>query len=464
MPSSQGLPPVERRAWIALGVSTLAALLTVIDVSIVNVAFPSIRRDLGASEAGLSWVLSGYSISVGAFLLLAGRLADQKGRRLLFMIGVGVFVVGSFLSGMAESVTWLVSARVLQGVGGSILGPSSMSMVLPEFPPERRSMVIGIWGASAALGAAVGPSLGAILIDLASWRWIFLVNVPIGLVLLAITPRVVRETRDPDARGGYDLMGVPAGTLGIALLLLGVVEGERWGYGSGRTLATVGVGLVLVGRPGPRVLYLRIHRHDLVQHVVAPGTLGMVGAGRRLRCCSRPGLRRPAGRAGGFGCRPGWAPDPPGHRFGSRCLLSRVAVVGCHRGVVVDDHDAAGPTLPRDRGVVFLCHLRLPRPPGCAAGPLWGGQRHAADPQHVGIRCRCCGCRGSAHRLAPPRAPSGIRPRLGDVDVHLHGWRCFLRRGLSGQAGRGTTGTTGQAARPNRTGSTSRPRRMIRAL
>jgi len=256
VPSSQGLPPVERRAWIALGVSTLAALLTVIDVSIVNVAFPSIRRDLGASEAGLSWVLSGYSISVGAFLLLAGRLADQKGRRLLFMIGVGVFVVGSFLSGMAESVTWLVSARVLQGVGGSILGPSSMSMVLPEFPPERRSMVIGIWGASAALGAAVGPSLGAILIDLASWRWIFLVNVPIGLVLLAITPRFVRETRDPDARGGYDLMGVPAGTLGIALLLLGVVEGERWGYGSGRTLATVGVGLMLVV-----VLFVRSSRH-----------------------------------------------------------------------------------------------------------------------------------------------------------------------------------------------------------
>jgi EmrB/QacA subfamily drug resistance transporter len=231
---------------MALAVSTLAALLTVIDISVVNVAFPSIRRDLGASASGLSWILSGYSIAVGAFLLLAGRLADQKGRRRLFMIGVAVFMVGSLLSGLATGPVWLISARVLQGIGGSILSPASLSMVLPEFPKERRSMVIGIWGASASLGAAIGPSIGAVLIDVLSWRWVFLINVPIGILILAITTRFVHESRDPDATGGFDLIGVPAGTVGVALVLLAVVQGGQWGYQSGPTLGTAAAGLLLV--------------------------------------------------------------------------------------------------------------------------------------------------------------------------------------------------------------------------
>ena len=186
-----GEPPggvVERRAWIALAVSTLAALLTTIDISIVNVAFPSMRRDLGATETGLSWVLSGYSIASGAFLMLAGRLADQKGRRRFFLVGVSVFVVGSLLSGLAPDTGLLIAARVVQGVGASILGPSSLAMILPEFPASRRSMVIAVWGASAALGAAIGPSMGAVLIDGLSWRWIFFVNVPVGAVILIATP------------------------------------------------------------------------------------------------------------------------------------------------------------------------------------------------------------------------------------------------------------------------------------
>ncbi len=242
-----GRSPVDRRAWIALAVSTLAALLTVIDISIVNVAFPSIRRDLGATEAGLSWVLSGYAVAVGAFLLLAGRLADQKGRRRLFIVGVAVFVVGSLASGLAAGTGWLIAARVLQGVGGSILSPASLSMVLPEFPADRHSTVIGVWGASAALGAAIGPSLGAVLIDALSWRWVFFVNVPVGLLIIVLTPRFVHESRDPDAGGRFDLLGVPAGTFGVALVLLAVVQGGEWGYRSGATVAAAATGLFFVG-------------------------------------------------------------------------------------------------------------------------------------------------------------------------------------------------------------------------
>ena len=237
---------VERRAWLALAVSTLAALLSVIDISIVNVAFPSIRRDLGATEAGLSWVLSGYSVAVGAFLLLAGRLADQRGRRRMFLIGVSIFMVGSLCSGLAPSTGFLIAARVLQGVGSSVIGPTSLSMVLPEFPLERRSMVLGIWGASAALGAAIGPSSGAILLDLLSWRWIFLVNVPIGALILVLTPRFVRESRDPDATGRFDLVGVPAGTFGVALVLVAIVQGGGWGYASAPTLVAALLGAALL--------------------------------------------------------------------------------------------------------------------------------------------------------------------------------------------------------------------------
>ena len=254
-----GEPPggvVERRAWIALAVSTLAALLTTIDISIVNVAFPSMRRDLGASETGLSWVLSGYSIASGAFLMLAGRLADQKGRRRFFLVGVSVFVVGSLLSGLAPDTGLLIAARVVQGVGAAILGPSSLAMILPEFPASRRSMVIAVWGASAALGAAIGPSMGAVLIDGLSWRWVFFVNVPVGAAILIATPRLVRESWDPDARGGFDVVGVPAGTFGVALVLLAVVQGEQWGYRSVATVASVASGLALVG-----LLLVRSVRH-----------------------------------------------------------------------------------------------------------------------------------------------------------------------------------------------------------
>ncbi len=237
---------VDRRAWLALAVSTLAALLTVIDMSIVNVAFPSIRQDLGATEAGLSWVLSGYSVAVGAFLLVAGRLADQHGRRRMFLIGIAIFVVGSLSSGLAPTTGLLIAARILQGIGSSVIGPTSLSMVLPDFPLERRSMVLGIWGASAALGAALGPSVGAVILDLLSWRWIFLVNVPIGALLMVLTPRFVRESRDPDAVGRFDMLGVPAGTLGVALVLIAIVQGGGWGYASAPTILAALLGAALL--------------------------------------------------------------------------------------------------------------------------------------------------------------------------------------------------------------------------
>ena len=238
--------PVERRSWLALGAATAAAFMVVVDVSIVNVAFPSIQQSLGASNAALSWIVSGYSITVGSFLLLSGRLADRQGRRRMFNLGLAIFAIGSLLSGVAPRVEVLIAARVVQAMGGSLIMPSSLAMVLPEFPMSRRSAAIGMWGAMGALGAAFGPSIGALLINGLGWRWIFYVNLPIaGLVFLA-SLRLVRESRVEAAEGRLDVVGVPMGTLALALVMVAIVQGEVWGYGDSRVIALAVLGVVLL--------------------------------------------------------------------------------------------------------------------------------------------------------------------------------------------------------------------------
>ena len=240
------LEAVERRSWLALGAATAAAFLVVVDVSVVNVAFPSIQQSLEASNAALSWIVSGYSITVGSFLLLSGRLADRQGRRRMFNVGLGVFAVGSLLCGVAPQVEVLIAARVVQAIGGSLIMPSSLAMVLPEFPVSRRSAAIGMWGAMGALGAAFGPSIGALLINGLGWRWIFYINLPIAALVLLASNRLVRESRDEAAQGRLDVVGVPIGTLALALIMVAIVQGEGWGYGDARVVAFAVVGVVLL--------------------------------------------------------------------------------------------------------------------------------------------------------------------------------------------------------------------------
>ncbi len=238
--------PVERRSWLALGAATAAAFMVVVDVSIVNVAFPSIQKSLGASNAALSWIVSGYSITVGSFLLLSGRLADRQGRRKMFNLGLAIFAVGSLFSGVAPEVEVLIAARVVQAMGGSLIMPSSLAMVLPEFPVSRRSAAIGMWGAMGALGAAFGPSIGALLIEGLGWRWIFYVNLPIAALVFMASTRLVRESRDEGSEGRLDVVGVPMGTLALALVMVAIVQGEGWGYGDYRIVVFAVVGVVLL--------------------------------------------------------------------------------------------------------------------------------------------------------------------------------------------------------------------------
>ncbi|MGB3734804.1 MAG: MFS transporter [Ilumatobacter sp.] len=235
-----------REAWLAVVVATVVFLLVVIDVSAVNVAFPSIRDDFDVSEATLGWVISGYNVTLAALLLVAGRYADSFGRKRLFIPGVAIFLVGSALSALAPSVGFLIAARVVQGVGGAIISPTAIAVVLPDFPANKRSTIIGITGATGALGAVIGPALGAFLTDVWSWRGIFWINVPIGIIVLVLAPRLLRESKNPAATGKIDLAGVPIGTAGIGLVMFAIVRSEEWGVADARVLALATAGVVLV--------------------------------------------------------------------------------------------------------------------------------------------------------------------------------------------------------------------------
>ncbi len=248
-------PSTDRRAgdgaaprspWIALSVTTVVFFLVVIDISAVNVAFPSISEDLDAPESTLSWIISGYNVTVAALLLVVGRTADSWGRKKLFMPGIAIFAVGSVLCGLAPSVGWLIGARVVQAVGGAIISPTSLAVVLPEFPPEKRSAAIGVLGATGGLGAVAGPAIGSVIIDLWSWRGIFWINVPACLLVLAVSPRILRESKNPNATGRIDLLGVVIGTAAIALVMIAIVESESLGLSDPRVFAMFIGGLALI--------------------------------------------------------------------------------------------------------------------------------------------------------------------------------------------------------------------------
>jgi EmrB/QacA subfamily drug resistance transporter len=228
---------MERR-WQVLLVTSVAAFMAFLDVTIVNIAFPSIRASFGGvSLAHLSWVLNAYNVVFAALLVPAGRLADRLGRRRAFLGGLGVFLAGSVACGLAPDVDVLIAARALQAVGAAALVPTSLSLVLPEFPLERRATATALWGASGAVAAATGPSLGGLLVDWQSWRWVFFVNLLIGAAALVPARRLLRETREQEA-SVPDLLGALLLAGSVGALALAIVEGPSWGWSSDRVVAS----------------------------------------------------------------------------------------------------------------------------------------------------------------------------------------------------------------------------------
>lgn len=234
------------RGWKVLAVASIAVFLVALDTTIVNIAFPAILRDFHTDRATLSWILSAYNIAFAACLLTSGRLADRFGRRRIFFIGIWTFTIASALCGLAPNTGALIAARVLQAMGGALIMPSSLALVLPEFPMERRSAAIGVWGAVGGLSAAAGPILGSVLIDPVGWRGLFFVNAPMCMLALFFGRRLLVETRDPNAQGIPDIGGAVMATAGVGLIVLGIVQGEDWGRGSGRTVAVFAVGVILL--------------------------------------------------------------------------------------------------------------------------------------------------------------------------------------------------------------------------
>jgi len=235
--------------WRILAVVASAFFMTILDVSIVNVALPSIGRDLHFSQANLQWVITAYAIAFGGFLLLGGRAADLLGRRVVFMVGVALFTVASLVCGLAQSEGMLIASRAVQGLGGAIISPAALSIVTTSFEegPERNK-ALGVWGALGGSGAAVGVLAGGVLTEYLSWRWIFFVNVPVGAAVLALTPRIVPESRREGVGRHYDALGAVLVSSGLALFVYAISEAPNVGWGSARTiLLLIGSGVLLAG-------------------------------------------------------------------------------------------------------------------------------------------------------------------------------------------------------------------------
>jgi EmrB/QacA subfamily drug resistance transporter len=223
--------PHRYRVLVIVSVATFVASL---DLFIVNIAFPSIKQDFsGTSDATLSWVLSAYAIVMAALLVPAGRLADLLGRKRWFMAGLILFVGASALCAAAPGPAWLIAARVLQAAGGAILMPTSLAILLAEFPPQQRALAVAVWSATGAVAAAAGPPVGGLLVQ-ASWRWVFLVNLPIGLVTALLAARVLGESRDREGKRFPDLAGAALFVIASSALMLAIVQGQSWGWTSVR--------------------------------------------------------------------------------------------------------------------------------------------------------------------------------------------------------------------------------------
>jgi EmrB/QacA subfamily drug resistance transporter len=237
---------LDPRRWKALAIVCAAFFMTVLDVSIVNVALPSIGRSLEFSRENLQWVITAYAITFGGFLLLGGRAADLLGRRRVFLTGVAVFTIASFLCGFAWSEGVLIGARALQGFGAAIISPAALSIIITTFDegPERNK-ALGIWGAIGGSGAAVGVLAGGVLTKYLGWEWIFFVNVPVGILAFVLAPRFVRESRS-DRKSSFDAAGAVTVTAGLALLVYAVSKAPDHGWSSGWTISRIAASLVLL--------------------------------------------------------------------------------------------------------------------------------------------------------------------------------------------------------------------------
>ncbi|ORT60428.1 MFS transporter [Streptomyces sp. CB03238] len=245
-PTAAGSPRPAARTWVVLSAACAGQFLVVLDVSVVNVALPSMRADLGLSAIGLQWVLNAYSIAFAGFMLLGGRAADLFGRKRMFLVGLGLFTAASVAGGLAVEGWQLLAARAAQGLGAAVLAPATLTIVTGAVPPgPARTRAIGTWSAVGAGGGAAGGLVGGVLTDLLSWRWVLLINVPVGVLVLVGAALWIRESRTEGGRR-LDLPGAVLVTGGLAAVAYGIVQTEEAGWGAGATLLPLLGGVALL--------------------------------------------------------------------------------------------------------------------------------------------------------------------------------------------------------------------------
>jgi EmrB/QacA subfamily drug resistance transporter len=249
-PNPAGAPPAGARHapdWLVLTLACTAQFMVILDVSIVNVALPSIRLSLGFSPSGLQWVLNAYTLAFAGFLMLGGRAADLFGRRRIFLLGLGVFTLASLLGGFSQDQAWLITARSAQGLGGAILSPATLTILTTTFTePKARARAMGLLSAVAGAGGAAGALLGGVLTQELSWRWILFINVPVGAVALVAARAFLQETRAAGERKALDIPGAVLVTGGLVALVFGLVRTTSVGWTSWQTFLALGASVVLL--------------------------------------------------------------------------------------------------------------------------------------------------------------------------------------------------------------------------
>jgi EmrB/QacA subfamily drug resistance transporter len=230
--------------WLTLAAVAFGLFMIMLDNTVVNVALPSIQRDLGTDLSELEWIVTGYALTFAALMLIGGKLADLLGRRLIFVAGLAIFTASSLACGMAESPDVLIGARIVQGVGAALMNPATLSIIAATFPPEQRGMAIGIWAGVSALALAIGPLVGGLITQHIDWSWIFFINVPVGALGIAASFLFIRESRDESEEQRLDLPGLLASGIGLFSLTYALIEANTYGWTSGRILGAFAVAAV----------------------------------------------------------------------------------------------------------------------------------------------------------------------------------------------------------------------------
>ena len=234
--------------WLVLVLICFAQFMVILDATVVNVALPSIQADLDLKISELEWVLTGYALTFGAFMLTGGKLADLLGRRRIFVIGLVIFTASSLGCGLAGSAAVLIGARVVQGLGAALMNPATLSIITVSFPPKQRGTAIGIWAGVSALALAIGPLVGGIITERISWSWIFFINVPVGVIAIVAAFVFIDESRDTSSEQRPDIPGLVTSALGLFALTYGLIEANEYGWTSPRILASFAVAAIsLVG-------------------------------------------------------------------------------------------------------------------------------------------------------------------------------------------------------------------------